>query len=150
MFLDFSAASCIFFFFSANTTLSFVAIKFPFCVTMHPQLRSARFYIAQQRSAAQCGAVPCPSFSDAVSCGAVRSFGHTSVVVPGKIQVTGVRTCYVYCSFCFLQLVDCPLGPHAAPPANITRTVIWNVTSTTTTAQRKAISSAQAPLGIIS
>ena len=31
-------------------------------------------------SAAQCGAVPCPSFCGAVSCGAVRSFDHAAAV----------------------------------------------------------------------
>ena len=57
---------------------------------MHPQLRSARLlYIAQQRSAAQCGAVPSPSFCGAVSCGAVRSFEQIAVVVPGMIQLSG-------------------------------------------------------------
>ena len=59
---------------------------------MHPQLRSARLYIAQQHSAAQCGAVPCPSFCGAVLCGAVRSFEHIAVVVPGMIQVPGLCT----------------------------------------------------------
>ena len=77
-----------------------------------PAQVSPAIYIAQQRSAAQCGAVPCPSFCGAVSCGAVRSFEHTAVavvVVPGMIQVPGLRTC---CILVFLlSSVDCPLGP---------------------------------------
>ena len=88
---------------------------------MHPQLRSARLYTAQQRSAAQCGAVPCPSFCGAVSCGAVRSFEHTAVavvVVPGMIEVPGLCTCCVLVFF--LSSVDCPLsGPHVPPPPEI-------------------------------
>ena len=47
---------------------------------MHPQLSSARLYIARQRSAARCGAVSCPSFCGDVSCGAVRSSEHTEAV----------------------------------------------------------------------
>ena len=67
---------------------------------MHPQLRSARLYIAQQHSAEQCGAVPCPSFCGAVWCGAVRSFEHTAVVVPGMIQVPGSCKRCVLLFFC--------------------------------------------------
>ena len=57
----------------------------------------------------------------------------------------------MYSSFCFLQLIvlfRSPCPPPTPPPANITRTAVQNVTSTST-AQRRANSSAQAPLGII-
>ena len=60
--------------------------------TMHPQLWSARLYIAQQRSVVRCCAVPCPSFCGAVSCSAVRCFEH-SAVVPGMIQIPGTIMC---------------------------------------------------------
>ena len=81
--------------------------------TMHPQLRSVRLYIAQERNTAQrspvpCGVGPCPAFCGAVSCGAVLSFEHTAVVVPGTWYDTGTRYRYVrvvYSSFCFLQLI---------------------------------------------
>ena len=87
---------------------------------MHPQLRSARLYIAQQHSAAQCGAVPCPSFCGAVLGGAVRSFEHKAVVVvPGMIQVPGLCT---RCVLVFLlSLVDCPLSVPM-PPLPLPRT----------------------------
>ena len=76
--------------------------------TMHPQLCRAK-----QRSAVQCGAVPCPSFCGAGSCGAVHSFEHTAVVVPGMIQVPGLCTC---CVLVFLlSLVDCPLSVPMSP-----------------------------------
>ena len=75
--------------------------------TMHPQLSSARLCIAKQRSAAQCGAVPSPSFCGAASCGAVRSLEHTAavttvvVVVPGMIQIPDLCTCFVQSPFRF-------------------------------------------------
>ena len=55
---------------------------------------------AQQRSAAPCGVVPCPSFCDAVSCGAVRSFEHAAVTVCSSSSTrydTGTRCMYVLC-----------------------------------------------------
>ena len=102
----------------------------------------------QLSTAAQRGAVPCPSFCGAVSCGAVRSFERTAVAVPGMIQVPGLCT---RCVLVFLlPSVDCPLSVPmpSPPPANGTRTAVHKETSTST-AQRRAISSAQAPLGII-
>ena len=93
---------------------------------MHPQLRSARLYIAQQHSAAQCGAVPCPSVRGAVLCGAVRSFEHIAVVVPRMIQVQGSCT---RCVLVFLlSSVDCPLSVSMPPPPNSIRTAVQNVT----------------------
>ena len=89
--------------------------------TMHPQLSSARLYIAQQRSAAQCGAVPCPSlcgavpcpsFCGAASCGAVRSFEHTAAVTSSSCTRydTDTRFMYVFCVLVFvLSSDDCPL-----------------------------------------
>ena len=106
--------------------------------TMHPQLRSAWLYIiVQQRSgaqpsAAQRGAVPCPSFCGAVSCGAVRYFEHKAVV-PGMIRVPGTVV-YVLCTrlFCFLLLIVLSRSPRFRPPANITRTAVQNVISKST------------------
>ena len=113
---------------------------------MHPQLSSARLYIAQQRSTAQCGAVPCPSFCGAVSCGAMGSSEHTAV-----IQIPGVCTFFVYSSFCFLQLIVLSRSTCPPPPSKY-RTYYCgserDINKHTT--QHKAISPAQAPLGIIS
>ena len=53
----------------------------------------------QLSSAAQCGAVPCPSFCGAVSCGAVRCLEHTAVVL-GVMQVPGTGM-YVLCTRLF-------------------------------------------------
>ncbi len=99
-------------------------------------LRSAQLYVAQQRSeapcgAVRCGAVPCPSFCGAVSCGAVRSFEHTTVAVPRMIKVPALCTCCVLV-FCFLQLIVLSRSPCFRPPANVTRTAVQNVTSTST------------------
>ena len=100
--------------------------------TMHPQLTSARLY--KLSSAAQCGAVPCPSFCGAVSCGAVRSFE----LLPGTIM-------YVLCTrlFAFFSC-DCPLSvpmfPHPCKYHTYCRSE-----RDINTAQRRAISSAQAP-----
>ena len=116
---------------------------------MHPQLRSSRLYIAQQRSAAQCGAVPCPSLCGAVSCGAVRSFEHTAVVVTR--YDTGTRFMDVLCTRLLLSSVDCPLlVPMFPPPARKYNTCCRSERDINKhAAQRRAISSAQAPLGII-
>ena len=120
---------------------------------MHPQLRSARLYIAQQHSTAQCGAVPCPSFCGAVLCGTVRSFEHIAVVVvPGMIQVPGLCT---HCVLVFLlSSVDFPLSvpmPPSPPPspANSITYCRSERDMNKHTAPRRAISSAQAPLSII-
>ena len=120
--------------------------------TMHPQLRSARLYIAQQRSAAQGGAVPCPSFCVAVPCGAVRFFEHTAaavVVAVGMIQVPGSCTC-LYSSFCYLRLIVLSRSSCPRPPPQINHTYCRSERDINEhTAQRRAISSARAPLGII-
>ena len=105
--------------------------------TTYPQLNSARLYIAQQCSAAQCGAVPCPSFCGAVSCGAVRSFEHTAAVTSSRSSTkydTDTRFMYVFCVLVLLlSSVDCPLSaPMPLSPANIARTAGQNVTSTST------------------
>ena len=108
---------------------------------MPPQLRSARLYTAQQRSAVQCDAVPCPSFCGAVSCGAVRSFEHTAVV-RGMIH-HHVRV--VYSSFSFFSC-DCPLSiPMFPRPRKYHRYCRSERGINKHTAQRRAISSAQAP-----
>ena len=78
------------------------------------QVSPAIDYIAQQHSAAKCGAVPCPSFCDSVLCGAVRSFEYLAVVVPGMIQVPGSCT---RCVLVFLlSTVDCLLSVPMPPP----------------------------------
>ena len=88
--------------------------------TMHPQLSSARLYIAQQCSAAHCGAVPCPSFYGAVSCGAMRSFEHTAAVTSSSCSTrydTDTRFMYVFCVLVFLlSSVDCSLSVPMPPP----------------------------------
>ena len=105
---------------------------------MDPQLSSARLYIVRQRSAARCGAVPCPSVCGAVSCGAVRSFEHTAAVTKTSScstrYDTETRFMYVFCVLVFLlSLVDFPLSapmpPRPPPRANIARTAVQNVTS---------------------
>ena len=120
---------------------------------MHPQLRSSRPYIAQQCSAAQCGAVPCRSFCGAVSCGGVRSCEHTavsSIVVPGMIQVPDVCGRVVYSSFCFLQLSVLSRSPCSPPHPRQYHTYCRSERDINEhTAQRRAITSAQASLGII-
>ena len=96
---------------------------------MHPELSSARLYIAQRRSAAQ---------SCAVSCGAVRSFEHTAAVISSSCSTrygTNTRFMYVffvYSSLCFLQLIVLSRSPPTPPPANIARTAVQNVASTST------------------
>ena len=106
---------------------------------MHPQLSSARLYIAQRRSAAQCGAVPCPSFFGAASCGAVRFFEHTAAVTSRSCSTrydTDTRFMYVFFVLVFLlSSDDCLLSVPTCPPpppANIARTAVQNVTSTST------------------
>ena len=111
--------------------------------------------------------MPCPSFCGAESCGAVRSFKLTTEVVPGMIQVPDLCTCCVLVLLLFS--VDSPLSVSMPPPppANITRTAVQNVTSTSTQHSAEqlsftcfsliiscarvagGVSSAQAPLGII-
>ena len=115
--------------------------------TMHPQLSSARQYVARQRSAAQCGVVPCPSF-----CGAVRSFEHTAAVTSSSCSIrydTDTRFMYVFCVLVFLLFsVDCPLSVPIPPPLRKYRTYCRSERDINKhTAQCMAISSAQAPLG---
>ena len=122
--------------------------------TMHPQLSSARLYIAQQRSAAQCGAVPCPSFCCSVSCGAVRSFEHAAAVTSSSCSTrygTGTRFMYVFCVLVFLlSSDDCPVSVPMCPTPRKYRTYCRSERDINKhTAQRRAISSAQAPLGLI-
>ena len=127
--------------------------------TVHnPQLRSARLYIiAQQRSAAQCGAVPCPSFfCGAASCVSVRSFEHTAAVTSSSSSTrydTDTRFMYVfgvYSSFCFLQMIVLSRSPCMCPPPRKYRTYYYSNCRSERdinkhTAQRRAISSVQAP-----
>ena len=122
--------------------------------TMHPQLSSARLYIAQQRSAAQRGAVSCPSFCGAVLCGAVRYFEHTAAVTCNSCSIrydTDTKFMYVFCVLVFLlSSVDCPLSVPTRPPPRKYRTYCRSKRDINKhTAQRRAISSAQAPLCII-
>ena len=121
--------------------------------TMHPQLSSARLYIAQQRSVAQCGAVPCPSFGGAASCGAVRSFEHTAAVTSGSCSTrydTDTRFMCVFCVLVFLlSSDDCPLSVPMPPPRKYRTYCCSKRDINKHTAQRRAISSAQALLGII-
>ena len=114
--------------------------------TMHPQLRSARLYIAQKRSAAQCGAVPGHSFCGAVSFGAVHSFDHTTAVVPRMIQVP-YTIMYVLCTRLFAFLgCDCPLSlPMFLHPRKYHTYYRSERDISKHTTQRRAISSAQAP-----
>ena len=123
--------------------------------TMHPQLSSARLYKAQQHSAAQCGAEPCPSFCGSVSCGAVRSFEHMAAVTGSTCSTrydTDTRFMYVFCVLVFLlSSVNCPLSvPMPPPPARKYHTYCHLERDTNQhIAQRRAISSTQAPLGIV-
>ena len=101
--------------------------------------------------------MPCPSFCGAASCGAVRSFEYTAAVtsiscikiVPDTIQIPGLCTCFVYSSFCFLQMIVLSRSPCPPPPRKY-RTYCRSARDINKhTAQRRAISSAQAPFGII-
>ena len=100
-------------------------------ITMHAQLRSVQLYIDQQRSAAPCGAVP----GRALPC-AVLSFEH--IAVPGILRVL-----FAFSSFDFSR------SPGFSPHANYTRIADQNVAPPTSTAQHRAICSAQAALGNI-
>ena len=97
--------------------------------TTHPQFSSARLYIAQQRSAAQCGAAPCPLFCGAASCGAVRSWEHTAAVTSSSCSTrydTDTRFMYVFCVLVFLRSsYDCPLSvPMPPPPPQISHVLL--------------------------
>ena len=88
---------------------------------MHPQLSSARLYVAQLRSAAQCGAVSCPSFCGAASCGAaVRFFEHPAAVTCsscGTRYDTDTRFMYVFCVLVSLLSSDeYPISVPMSPP----------------------------------
>ena len=113
--------------------------------TMHHQLSSTRLYIARQYSAAQCGAVPCPSFCGAVSCGAVHSFEHTAAVsissCSTRYDTPGLCTCFVYSSFCFVQLIVLSRSP-CTPPRKYRTYCRSERDINKLTAQRRAISSA--------
>ena len=89
-------------------------------------------------SAAQCSAVPCLALRFAVLCRAALCVLLNIqqlllvVVVPGMILIPGLCMCFVYSSFCFLQMIVLSRSPCAPPPANIARTTVQNVTSTST------------------
>ena len=123
--------------------------------TMHPQLSSARLYIAQQRSAVPCFALLFAVLRRAALCVLLnmRQQLLVVIVVPGMIQIPGLCTCFAYSSFCFLQMIvryrfmyvlcvlvfmlspdDCSLSVPMCPPpsANMVRTAVQNVTSTST------------------
>ena len=108
-------------------------------------------------SAAQRSAVPCLALRFAVLCRAALCVLLTIqqqllvVVVPGMIQIPVLCACLVYSSFCFLQFIvlsrsPCPHAPFFL--SNIARTAVQKRDINKHTAQRRAISSAQA-LGII-
>ena len=138
------SSSCMLATYQVSYHVPVLLIPHQVCTYYVVELRSARLYMAVQRSAEQCGAVPCPSFCGAMSCGAVRSFEHTAVV-PGMIQVPGTIITAVLCTRLLAVFsCDCPLSVPMHIPANTTRTAVQNLTSTST-AQRRAISSAQAP-----
>ena len=112
------------------------------------QVSPAIYSSAAQRSAMRCRALP-------FVCGAVRSFAHTAAVVvvvvvvlivvaPGMIQVPRFCTC---CVLVFsLSLVDCPLSVPMPPPPRKYHTYCRSERDINKhTAQRRAISSAQAP-----
>ena len=74
------------------------------------------------------------------------------VVVPGMIQIPGSCTCFVYSSFCFLQLVALsrsPCPPPRSPPRKYRTYCRSEHDINKHTAQRRAGSSAQAPRGTI-
>ena len=120
--------------------------------TMHPQLSSARLYIAQQRSAVQCRALPFAL--RCWSCGAVRSFEHAAAVTSSCCSTrydTDTRFMYVfvYSSFCFLQMIVLSRSPCPPPPRKHRTYCRSERDINKHIAQRRAMSSAQAPLGII-
>ena len=92
---------------------------------------------AAQRSAAQRSAAPCLALRFAVLRRAalwvlfnIRQQLLVVVVEPGMIQIPGSCTCFVYSSFCFLQMIVLSRSRCAPPPpANIARTAVQNVTS---------------------
>ena len=118
---------------------------------MHPQLSSARLYIAQQRSA-----VPCLALRFAVLCCAalcvilniLQQFTSNSCSIRYD---TDTKFMYVFCVLVFLlSSVDCPLSVPMRPPPGKYRTYCRSKRDINKhTAQRRAISSAQAPLCII-
>ena len=115
---------------------------------MHPQLSSARLYIAQQRSAAQRSAVPCLALRFAVLCRAslcvllnIRQ-QLLVVVVPGMMQIPGLCTCFVYSYFCFLQLIVLSVPMPPPPPRKYRACCCSERDINKHTAQRRAISSA--------
>ena len=118
--------------------------------TMHPQLSSARLYIAQQRSAAQRSAVPCLALRFAVLCVLLNIQQQllVVVVVPGMVQIPGLCTCFVYSSFCFFQMIVLSRSPCAPPPRQYRTYCRSQRDINKHTAQGRAISSAQAPVGI--
>ena len=106
--------------------------------TMHPQLSSARLFIAQQRRAAQSSAVRCRALPFVLQCCVYvllnirQQLLVVVAVVSGMIEIRGSCTCFVYSSFCFLQLIVLSRSPCPPPPTNIARTAVQNVTSTST------------------
>ena len=96
----------------------------------------------------------CPSFCGAASCGAVRSFEHTAAVTSSSCSTrydTDTRFMYVFGLLVFLlSSDDRPLSVPMCPPPRKYRTYCRSERFINKhTAQRRAISSAQAPLGII-
>ena len=65
------------------------------------------------------------------------------------IQIPGLCTCFVYSSFCFLQMIVLSRYPCPPPPRKYRTHCCSERDINKHTAQRRAISSAQAPLGII-
>ena len=101
---------------------------------MHPQLRSAGIYIAQQRSAVRWRAVPCLALRFAVLCRAALFF-LSSIYSNSTRCHTGTRYLYirvVYSYFFFVQLIVLSQSPCFPPPANYTCTADQNVTSRST------------------
>ena len=107
-------------------------------------------------SAVQRSAVPCLALCFAVLRRAalyvllnIRQKLPVVVVVPGMIQIPGLCTCFVYSSFCFLQVIVLSRSPCPPPPRKYRTYCRSQRDINKHTARRRAISSAQAPLGIV-
>ena len=101
--------------------------------TMHPQLRSARLYIAQQRSAVRCRALPF-----VLRCCVVRRCALLRTYSSSTRYDTGTRYHYVP-GICFILVfllssvvIVLSRSPCFPIPANTTCTAVQNVTSTST------------------
>ena len=116
-----------------------------------PAQFSTAIYIPQQRRAVRCRALRFAVLCRAALCVLLNIQQQllVVVVVPGMIQIPGLCTCVVYSSFCFLQLIVLSRSP-CPPPRRKYRTYRRSERDINKhTAQRRAISSAQVPLGII-